>query len=284
MAPEIDLAGIEYHGIAGASHGCQDAVERLLQFGDKISRVRIISYENHHCLLLTKENGDVIAIKSGFASGYGGTGPSCFSYVLQLLDSNGAEIDECEVDEGVIERLDNSALTIRDLEDIEAARPIRPSRWHDYVDEVDFERARSGTLWQNFPPIIPFAVIDSRIADLALSFWANPDDRLLKGYRRLEDTVRERTGLDEHGTKLFSKAFSGPSPLLRWDGLDDGERAGRANLFTGAWMAHRNPRSHRQLKNHSDELLSELLLLNHLYRLEKGACKCDVADGEREEA
>ncbi len=105
--------------------------------------------------------------------------------------------------------------------------------------------------------------------DLALSFWENSDDKLLKRYRRLEDIIRERTGIDEHGVKLLSKAFSGTTPRLSWKDVDDGERAGRANLFTAAYMAHRNPRAHRELKTDSVEQLSEFLLLNHLYRLEK---------------
>lgn len=33
MTPD-ELEGLEYHGVAGGSHDCQDAVMRLLQFGD----------------------------------------------------------------------------------------------------------------------------------------------------------------------------------------------------------------------------------------------------------
>jgi hypothetical protein len=263
------LGGIEYHGIPGSSKDCQDAVMRLLQFGNDIVRARIISCSNHHCLLLTTFIEDVIAIKSRFASGYGGEGPRRFSYTLQFLDSHGAEIDECEVDETVIDRLDISALTAPDLQSINNATAIRPSRWHDYVFEDHFKSARQGTLWREFRPVVPFAIVDSRIIDLALSFWKNPDGNLLKGYRRLEDLVRERTGINEHGAKLFSKTFMGDTPGLYWKDLDSGEGVGRANLFTGAFTAHRNPRAHRELKTTSTEQLSEFLLLNHLYRLEK---------------
>jgi len=55
-------------------------------------------------------------------------------------------------------------------------------------------------LWREFPPVIPFAIIDGRIIDLPMSFWGNPNDRLLSGYRRLEDIVRERTDINEYGT------------------------------------------------------------------------------------
>jgi len=263
------LAGIEYSGLAGISQECQDAVMRLLQYGDRISRARILSCSNIHCLLLSVNVGDLIAIKSGFGSGYGGEGPHAFSYVLQLLKAHSAEIEEYEVDKDVIERLDESALTQSDIDKLDAARPLRPSRWYDYVSERDWESERSGELWREFDPVIPFAVIDSRIVDLAMSFWEGPDDRLLTGYRRLEDTVRERTGLDEHGTRLFSQAFMGPEAKLGWKDLDEGEQVGRALLFTASYQAYRNRRAHRELKEYQNEQLTEFLLLNHLYLLER---------------
>lgn len=266
-----DLAGIEYHGIPGGSQDCQEAVMRLLQFGDHIVRVRILSFSNSHCLIMTKVIGDRIAIKSGFSSGYLGEGPRCFSVVLQLLRTHGAEVDECEVAESLIERLDQSALTIEDIENVDAARPTRPSRWSDYILDKHWRNADTGTLWQEFPPVVPFAIIDSRLMDLALSFWDDPDDKLLKGYRRLEDTVRNRTGRTDSGSRLFSKTFSGPTSSLHWDGLDEGENSGRTSLFIGAYSAHRNPRAHRELQSGASNPLSEFLLLNHLFHLEKDA-------------
>jgi hypothetical protein len=128
MASCDELEGMEYHGVAGGSQDCQDAVMRLLQFGDRIVRVRILTHANYHGLLLTKEVGDRIGIPAGFSSGYGGTGPTCLSIALQLLDTHGAEIDEFEVDEALLERLNRSGLTIPDIERIDTARPIRPSR------------------------------------------------------------------------------------------------------------------------------------------------------------
>jgi hypothetical protein len=263
------LAGIEYSGLPGISSDCQDAVLRLLQYRDQITRVRILSCSGEHCLLLTVNVGDLIAIKSGFGSGYLGEGSHTFSYVLQLLDAHGAQIEESEVAPDVIERLDNSSLTMSDIDNLDAAVPIRPTRWHGYVFEQHWESERSGTLWRDFPPVVPFAIIDSRIIDLAISFWEDPDEKLLTGYRRLEDTVRKRTGVDEHGTKLFSQAFAGPKAKLGWESLDAGEHSGRASLFTGAFMAYRNPRAHREVQGDANDQLAEFLLLNHLYRLEK---------------
>ena len=89
------------------------------------------------------------------------------------------------------------------------------------------------------------------------------------GYRRLEDIVRKRTGLDQHGAKLFSQAFNPTGGALTWNAVDDGERAGRMQLFTGTYSAQRNRRAHVEMGSHAEELLTEFLLLNHLYRLEK---------------
>ena len=38
-----ELAGIEYHGRPGVSHSCQDAVLRLLQDRERVTRVQILS-------------------------------------------------------------------------------------------------------------------------------------------------------------------------------------------------------------------------------------------------
>jgi hypothetical protein len=270
---ELDpLARIEYVGIGGSSKDCQDGVLRLIQFGTPITHCAILSAGRDHCLLLRINEGDKVAIKSGFASGYAGQGPRTLSYVLQLLETHGAEIEEYEVDPTFIERLDASALTRSDMEALEAARPVQPTRWRDYVEERHWKYQKEGTLWQEeFPLVIPFAIIDPRLTDLALDFWSGPDARLLDGYRRLEDILRNRTGLITHGAKLFSQVFHPEHGNLTWKEVDEGERSGRMQLFTGTFAAHRNPRAHREQKERAALALREFLLLNHLYVLESQA-------------
>jgi hypothetical protein len=270
LKPERPVpAGIEYVGLSGVSKECQDAVLRMLQYGDKINRAQILSSSNEHCLLLAVNAGDIVAVKSGFASGYGGEAPHAFSYVLQVLDAYGVEIEEYNVSPEVIERLDTSSLTKADLDAIDAAKPVRPRCWYDYILERSSEKYRNGRLWENFPLVIPFAIIDARIIDLAISFWEGPDDRLLTGYRRLEDIVRKRTAIDEHGTKLFAQAFDPNTGKLTWKDAGEGERGGRMQLFKGAYLAYRNRRAHRESNDRAEKLLTEFLLLNHLYLLEK---------------
>jgi hypothetical protein len=272
------LAGIEYHGVAGSSEDCQQAVVRLLQCGVSLVRARIVTFGKIHCLLLTNEIGDLIAVKSGFSSGYGGTGPACFSVVLQLLLSHHIEIDEWVTDQALVDRLDQSALTVTDIECVTTGKAVRPSRWSEYVLKHHRDLSRDGTVWRGFPPLVPLSIVDPRIMDLAINFWNDPDGNLMRGYRRLEDIIRERTGFADSNTKLFSRVFTGQDMALTWAVQDESEKNGRYNLFTGAYMAYRNPRAHRE--SPQSELLSEFLLLNHLFRLEREAIKVDsIATG-----
>lgn len=168
----------------------------------------------------------------------------------------------------MLDRLDQSALTSEDLKTVLNTKPRQPNRVYDFIREQHFTAARKGTLWDDVSPTVPFALIDPRLFELSISFSERPDEALLAGYRTLEDRVRERTKIKDHGQGLFSKAFREPDAPLHWKGIDDGERIGRVNLFTGAYMAHRNPRAHRRGSQPTKSLLSEFLLLNHLFRLE----------------
>lgn len=156
---------------------------------------------------------------------------------------------------------------------------LRPSRWSEYILDRHEKQGQDGSLWREFPQVIPFSIIDGRIMDLARDFWDNPDSNLLCGYRRLEDILRERTGRTESSTKLFSRVFSGKDAILTWDIPDESERIGRANLFTGTYMAYRNPRAHQETPK--SELLAEFLLLNQLYRLEWEAVEAKALSGSR---
>jgi hypothetical protein len=180
-------------------------------------------------------------------------------------------IDEYEIGRARIDRLNKGSLTEADIEAISSMPPIRPQRHHDYISDQHHKSYENGTLWKEFRPIIPFGIIDGRIADLAIAFWENPDDKLLVGYRRLEDLVRARIASTTHGGKLFSEAFLSKPPKLSWKNIGEGEQVARANLFIGAFGAHRNPRAHRELEGAPSAQVSEFLLLNHLYCLEREA-------------
>jgi hypothetical protein len=269
-----ELAGIQYLGLPGITQSCKEAIMRLLQSRANITKAKILTFSppnvesKAHCFLLAIDNLDHMAIKSGFSSGYPGEGPSGFSYVLQLLKLHGVEIEEYEINKEFQERLDQSALTQSDIESLDQANSIRGPYWRDYISERHANSAESGKLLEEFLPIIPFAIVDSRIMDLALSFWNGPNDKLRTGYSRLEDVVRRRTASKESAGKLFSIAFQGPNSLLTWNVKDSGEQVGRASLFTAAYSAHRNPRAHREIEDDPSGQLNEFLLLNYLFTLE----------------
>lgn len=265
-------AVVQYAGVPGSSSDCRDAVIRLLQHGDRIDEAKILTHGNEHALLLSVNEGDQVVIKSGFASGYGGTGPATFSYVLQLLEAHGVEIDEFAVSEEFIQRVEYSCLRARDLSALIRQRPVRPSRWHDYILERHWSRRDEKQLWEDeFPTVVPFAIVDRRLIDVALTFWDAPSDRLLTAFRRLEDIVRKRTGLKDRSSKLFARAFLGDTPLLRWKGCDESECASRGELFRNTFTAFRNARAHGERDDSAADQLSEFLLVNQLFRLERAA-------------
>ena len=265
------LAGIQYWGEDGITQECLDAVMRLLQYDDPITKVRVLTDGERYCLLITLGEFDLIAIKSGFSYGYVGEGPRKFSYALALFEAHKIEMDEFEVGKDIIQRINDSALTNSDLEKINSLKPVRPLRIYEYIEMDDFNKIKDGTLWQNFRPVIPFAVVDPRIMDLAVSFWNRPDANLMDGYRRFEDIVRNKTGIDETGSRLFTQAFLREDSSLKWEGIGNGEKQARANLIIGAYSAYRNPRAHKEKESRATEYLSEFLLLNHLFLLESQA-------------
>lgn len=214
-------------------------------------------------------DGGTYVVKSGFTSGYNGTGPSGFSGTLALLGSIGATVDEVEVGPMVLQRCDACTLTSKDIVRIREARCVLPSRIHDYIRWLDYDPERRSLLWSKvFRPQVPLTIIDSRLTDIAQSFWDNPDNNLNLGYRRLEDIFRKRLKSNEVGRALFASAFLSKPVRLTWKACKDSEHEGRAFLFIGMTQAHRNPRAHQEKRDNDEEMLSEFLLLNHLYRLE----------------
>lgn len=268
----MKYAGIQYAGEPGLTLSCQEAVLRLLQFGDKITHARILTCNGGHGLLITTDRNETVGIKSGFASGYPGEGPRRFSYVLHVLWHHEVEISQAQVSQGILDRLDASALTEADMEAIHRAR--RGDHWKHYMLPQHF----GVSPWSEFPPVIPYAIIDERLTDLALSFWEAPGDRLLTAWRRLEDVVRKRTGLDEHGARLFSRSFVGEGALLQWSNKSSGEAEGAAQLFANGFKAYRNRRAHREVNDPPVDQLVEFLMLNQLFRLERAAQPRNLKD------
>ncbi len=281
-----DLAGIQYLGIAGVTAQCLEGITRLIHFGDSIHHARLVtSEENHHGFILTINHDEQIAIKSGFASGYTGTGAHGLSTAIQMLLQHNVEIDEYNVSSEFMERLNRSCLLRSDLEQLEEQRAVKPDRYTDYIIGVDFAAKRhlydNTLLRSTFPAAIPFHIIDDRIMDLALDFPDNPDFCIISAFRRLEDIIRERTDLkDESGETLFARAFHGPESILCWEGHKN-EQKSKANMFVGIFGTYRNPRAHREQNAKDGEYLREFLLLNELFLIERDATKRPPVEEEK---
>ena len=263
--------GLQYLGCEGDTESCKQAVMELIQYGREIHRVIILTHKRAHGLLLEVEYGDLIVIRAGFTSGYGGQGPHSFSYVLRLLSLHEIDIRECEVEKSIFDRANSSLLTVDDVESIQQMKHVHPRmRWYDYI--VYHDEDNPAVLWQEFPQIIPLSIVDPRLSDLVLKFHDNPDECLITGYRRLEDILRERTKLhDLHGSELITKCFLSNPSYLKWESNNPEEGKGRCKLFLGAFMAFSTPRAHRELKTSGAKLVMEFIQLNHLYLLESDA-------------
>ena len=277
--PEKGPAGLQYLGQHGISARCLAAVRIVLQSIQPVSQALILTCENEHAFIFTigEERDEIVVVKAGFTSGYPGEGPRIFAEALGLLRAFEVEIEEALVPRALMRRLEASALTVDDLKVIDKAGVVRPMRWFDYTYPWETRLPPPRERLARFPQAIPWVLIDSRIEDLAHRFFKNEDDCLSRGFRRLEDSVRSRTGLQDHGVRLIQRAFLQEEPLLTWRVPDAAEQKGRAQLFVGAFMAYRNPRAHRESASVTGLELAEFLLLNHLFLLEANAVDARAA-------
>lgn len=212
------LCDVEYHGSNGITQDCLDAIARLIQFGDRIETAILLSGPadewncRTHAFLLMLEYGLPVVIATGFSSGYGGEGCKGLSKALQLLQRHNAAVDEYEIKAAVLNRLEHRCLLLADMEAIESSMPVRPNRCYHYIF-YDVDKGKrvfdDKDLNQLFPPIVPLAIVDERILDLAQQLDEQPDESLFKGFRRLETIVRSKhTDLEgQTGHNLFTTAF-----------------------------------------------------------------------------
>lgn len=257
---------IEYVGRTGLTQSCLDGLLLFLQCDEPIVEAKLITRERSHGFILhTEERKTTVVVRAGFASGYTGEGPAGLAYALSLLEEFNVSVDELEVPQRLFDRFNRGQLTQKDMEDLERMHPVRPSRIYDFI----FDHRRIEALVEKHLPLpIPRRLIDARIRDLSADFWKDPNARIMQGFTRLEDAVRTRCSSDEHGAKLFQIAFMGKDSVLTWAGLPQAEQAARADFFRSAYGSFRNPRAHKERHHSPEDLLSEFMTLNHLFRLE----------------
>ncbi|WP_417511181.1 hypothetical protein [Methylophaga sp.] len=276
------LADLEYHGSYGITQDCLDAIVMLLQLGERIEKVRLLSGEvdqtncRDHAFLLTLVDGRDVLVNAGFRSGYGGEGSKGLSKALQLLLRHNVFIEEHEVNSALMRRLEKRCLLISDIESILASRCVSGGRYYDYIwydtekNGYSFDERAISAL---YPLMVPLAIVDNRILDLALGLEEQPDLSLTTGYRRLEGIFRDKhpdlAGLT--AAKLFSKAYLGENAIMEWPDIDKSESDGRASLFIGVYKSYRNKRAHNEpsddmasVKNQGVVLLEKQTLLIYL--------------------
>jgi len=269
-----DPSQLQYLGSAGITMPCVKAISRLLQCGETIKVAWLLSSKSTHAFthafILHNQHSKLFIIRSGFRSGYNGEGPYGLAMALQILQRHKVEIEELDVSLELIEKLDKALLTEKDIEKLAMSKPVRPDRWYKYVlphlknpSEIENPDVKS-----YYPVQLPFWLIDNRIFDLALCFSEDKDATIVKAYRRLEDTVRQRSGITESGAKLFSKAFMVDNSPLYWNLPDEAESKGRGNLFSAVYTAFRNARAHREIRGGEER---EFLLINELFLLDSEA-------------
>ncbi|HEO1839404.1 TPA: TIGR02391 family protein [Acinetobacter baumannii] len=262
---------VEYWGNQGITQTCLMSLCNLIQTHSDLTYTLLLTNEQTHAFIIKDENESFYVIRSGFTSGYMGEGPRGLATALTLLKRHEIETEEILVSSKILRKANNSTLNDSEIELLFKQEIIRPIRLHDYIYPFTKEVSETHKSKRYYPLELPYSILDDRIFDLALLFKHDPDSALLKAYKRLEDIIRDRTKLTEHSYKLFSQAFQGDNALLTWKVPDIGEIKGRANLFTGTFMAFRNARAHRESTENYAQMFREFLLVNELYLLETEA-------------
>jgi hypothetical protein len=274
---KVRPAQIEYRGMRGITRPCVESLASYLQERREKGVAILLSgprdkYQcRSHAFLLTVDGLPELLISDGFSSGYMGEGPHGLIVAVSLLDTSEWEINEVTLSKDVFERLCAGLATWDDLGRILKRRRKPISHVFDYVPRESLDDREMRRQWQMVPINIPLPLIDSRILDIAVRFWTDPDALLGKAYRRLEDLVRNRCGfndVNDHGAKLFSKAFGHDRSPLVWR-VNDQDSICYAPLYTATFSGFRNSRAHRDPGHESQHRLAlELLQLNQLFILE----------------
>ncbi|SPL71153.1 TIGR02391 family protein [Acinetobacter stercoris] len=267
-----------YLGEAGITETCLYSLCNLIQTNTDLSDARLLTSEHSHAFILKDLTENFYIIRSGFTSGYPGEGPKGLAKALTILNKHQIDTEEILINSKLMSKLNNASLNDQDIDFIFKEKIIRPIRLHNYIYPFEYVVTKSSNLKRYYPLELPYSIIDDRIFDLALLFKQDPDSALIKAYKRLEDTIRIRTGLNEHSTKLFAQVFQGENALLGWGVPDSSEIKGRANLFTGTYMAFRNARVHREKNENLVHQYREFLLINELYLLEAEAIFITLKD------
>lgn len=270
---------VDYVNGERTSRGALQALMNALQLQPAVTKVWLLTTDYDHALIVVYQDDKYIAIQGGLSSGRPSEGTKTLSKALAFIDSLGLSIHEILVPFGLMNRLIRGGLTQKDISTLDAGG-VGHGHWPNYILPEDWESSTTRQLWDTAEPMIPMAIIDPRLRDIAIRFWKSPDSALMDGYRRLECCIRGRIDCNSRGIDIFGKAFGGKQPQLAWqEELGSGDSA-RQLLFRGVFQAYRNARAHNELQTSPNESLTEFLLLNHLFLLEAAAVNAPSPDSK----
>lgn len=193
---EIQYLGTPY------TQDCLDAIGVILQTQTYIEKALLLSCNQIHAYLI-KSNRNTYVIRSGFSSGYSGEGPKGLASSLQLLLKHNIEVEEINISEKLMKKVNHSSLSDADLETMFTARVVRPINIYEYIYAIYKTTEYQINNDRFYPTELPFHLVDSRIFDLALKFNDDPNYSILTAYTRLEDIVKDK--INDHS--LFSNSL-----------------------------------------------------------------------------
>ena len=115
----IDPTEVQYMGIAGQSFPCLWAVDTIVNSETPPERATLVTLETdrqkgqaEHLLLFWDWNSvPLTVVQSGFASGYPGTGPTCFSTALGMIEDRNIPTSEVFADKAEFDTIEGRRLT-----------------------------------------------------------------------------------------------------------------------------------------------------------------------------
>jgi hypothetical protein len=264
-----DILNICYLGNSGITQSCFESFIILLQ-SYKINKATIITkIENkikHHAIVLNI-NSNYYVIKDGFVSGekYCGEGSNKFSCVIYLLHNFNIDIYEILIDDNFMNRLITSNLTNDDLKVIKKANYCKYNEYIKLSDELNNKIIKIYS-----PYTIPLKIIDPRIFDLYYEFKNDIDNALTKGFKRLEEIIKQRINNTNDQDIINYTKINKYIEKFKWNDKNDNENENIRHLFNNTFSIYRNNRAHKEINDNEDNIF-EFLLLNKLFLLEKEA-------------
>ncbi len=259
---------IQYLGTC-YTQDCINAVTFIIQTQSQIEKALLLSHNHYHGFLIRSARSTYI-IRSGFTSD-SGEGSKGLASALQLLLKHEIEVEEVNIPSKIMTKLNRASLSDTDIKIILNTKFVRPIKIYEYIYAIykNIKYQEKNNSYYSYE--LPYALIDSRIFDLALKFKDEPDSAIITAYRRLEDIVHSRINSNKFSSDLFEYAFCSDKSPLQCKAENEKASIALGRLFVNTYKAFRNERAHSEVNKPDHKLVREFLLINELYLLESEA-------------